>query len=196
MLPGYYNPSFDFELFSLPNFSDLYANEFGASSTFNAQTPSSYVDFSLSRLLGLMQTPNEVPFERATYPSNGNMDLANLLTFFQSGTGELPKRPDIIQVYPAPNPQAATQERQQAESEVKRTGCNVFDIITGRCQPAIVEGIAKPKDEERITSDGQGILGDKSSKSIGEWFKTLPEGSGIFLIAVAIIILLLLFVRR
>jgi len=38
--------------------------------------------------------------------------------------------------------------------------------------------------------------GGKIGEATTEWFKSLPSGSGIFIIAVVVIILLLLFVKK
>ena len=201
---GAYLPSFDFDLFDLPSFSPLQANEFGVETSFRANTPSGFADFSLDRLLSILRTPNPTPFPIRLF--TGDFELENMLPFFrsfQSGTGDLPgsKTPtNQIIVYPSGSLPPELQGKQQSPvQESGKRGCNIFDMISGKCQPAILSptGSARvPSSDEPMVSDGKGVLGTDSSKSIGAFFSSLPAGSGIFLLAIVALIFLFLFVRK
>jgi|SRR5215475_1323282 len=186
-------PSFDFQLFSLPNFSPLQAQEYGADTSFNANTPSWYVDFSLNQLLGLMQPSNPSPYVQRQFPARiQKYDPLNLFA----------QKPDIIEVYPQGTLPPELQGKGQ-QPEIPNKGCNWFDIITLRCNPSLGTGGAQGTgpiigSEER-KSDGENVLGKEPSgagKKFADFLKSLPTGSGIFLIAIIALIFLLLFARR
>jgi hypothetical protein len=204
---GGYIPSFDFEIFDLPNFSPLQANEFGAFTSFSANTPTGFMDYSVDRLLGVLQTPNESPFPVRSFSSDN--ELENILRFFQSGTGDLPipVRPQQTRAEIEAEVERNRQIYQQAKGDYdrvlqQRTGCNLIDLITLRCTPAILSptGSAMPKQDKPMVSDGKGVLGDDASKKVGNsitsFFQALPEGSGIFLLGIVALVFLFLFVRK
>jgi hypothetical protein len=75
-------PSYDFNLFNLDQFSPLLANELGAGTSFSAADPTSYVDYSLNQLSGLLQPYNPLPYLSnqvpiAFAPSPGGSGLIN-----------------------------------------------------------------------------------------------------------------------
>jgi hypothetical protein len=75
----------------------------------------------------------------------------------------------------------------QGESEYK----DVFGF--SHCGKGMVSD-GSGSGDKRVIGDDPTKSGDKA-QSISDFFKTLPEGSGIFLIAIAIIILILIFAR-
>lgn len=198
---GSYVPSFDFELFDLPNFSPLQANEFGAFTSFSANTPTSFTDYSLDRLLGLLRTPNPVPFPTRNF--GNDFELENMLRFFQSqGSVSIDdvrgKQPtNQIIVYPSGTLPPELQGKGQ-QPEVQRKGCTLFDMITGRCTPAILSptGGATASEPNVMVSDGKGTMGTEGSKSIAKWIEALPQGTGIFLIGLVALVFLFLFARK
>jgi hypothetical protein len=204
-----YQPSFDFSLFSIPHFSPLQANEFGAMTSFSANTPTPYVDYSLNQLLGILQTPNNIPFTSNPFP--GANPFGN---FFQSQgnqgyydptqgkvvRGQAPQ--NTIIVYPSGQlpPELGQNKPAQPTVDSGKRGCNIFDLITGRCSPAIntgsAEGTGPIVGSKPQQNDQEGNLATNQSKTIGQWLNALPSGSGTFVIAIVAIIFLLLFVRR
>lgn len=168
-------PNYDFELFELPDFSALEANEFGATTRFQASDPTSWVDYSLNQLYGLVNPQAAYPYTQRQFPSP-IVDVP-FVNYFQS-------------------PQGRDVTLDEAREVAKRRGCTVFDLITGNCRPAIVTGEAGPKDQDILKSDGGDTLSTPGSKKVGEWLEALPAGSGVFLIAILAIIFLLLFVGR
>jgi hypothetical protein len=200
---GAYIPSFDFELFDLPNFSPLQANEFGAFTSFSANTPTGFTDYSLDRLLGMLRTPNPIPFQ--SRPFTNDFELENMLAFFQSQSDrtsvtdlrdrlrrvrdEAQKKLEEIGDESKPFPTTTQPEKR---------GCNLADILLGRCTPAILSstGSATAEPPKPMQSDGKGVLGTEGSKSIGKWIEALPQGTGIFLIGLVALVFLFLFARR
>jgi hypothetical protein len=154
-------PSFDFELFRVPFFSPLQAQEFGATTSYQANTPVAYADYSLSQLFNQVNPQTQ---ESATT-----------------------LRDRLIRV------------KNEAEEQLKildgGTDCPQGRNIFGGCGPIFG---SKP-----IISDGQKApVGDDplhtgaKANSIKQWWDALPQGAGIFLIAVIAAIALLLFARR
>lgn len=170
-------PSFDFQLFKVPFFSPLQAQEYGATTTFQANTPAQYADFSLSQLFGIADP-------QQNYPYNGQ-------SFF-TGQGE-----------------SAESIRQRLETVIANAQENLRKLgvpdTTGKCPDGETEykDIFGFKHCGKLTKhDGQGTVGDDpthSGKKIEDrlnFLKALPEGSGVFLIALVAIVFLFLFVRR
>lgn len=157
-------PSFDFELFRIPFFSPLQAQEFGSITSYQANTPVQYADFSLSQLFA------------QTNPTQNTQESASQM------------RDRLRQV------------RDEADKLLREAGgldqdCPQGRNITGGCGPIFG---SKP-----IISDGKTApIGDdplktgKKAQALKDFWDALPQGAGIFLIAVVVIILLLLLVKR
>jgi hypothetical protein len=167
-----YIPSYDFTLFKIPWISSLQAQEYGAETTFRANTPLAFVDYSLSVLQGLLD-PNQ-----ATAPFTQT-------NFFQTPQGrDTPQTRAEIE---------AEVEKRKAEFE---KSVNIFDILRGRTVRS-GEGTGPIVGSQETKSiDDAGIAKSKTGEELKKWFDALPAGSGVFLIAVAVVILLLLFVRK
>lgn len=177
-----YIPSYDFNLFKIPNFSPLGAQEFNAMTEFSANTPLSYVDYSLNQLAALTQPNNPNPYSQRQFPSE--IIPYELQSFFQGQS-----RADI----------EAEVAKRQAEFEKAKADVKAPKTCPEGYKPVSVFGIFSYCGKQMV-SDGQGTMGDKEAPAgLGTLEKTmnaLPSGSGIFLIAVVVIILLFLFVKR
>jgi hypothetical protein len=167
-----YIPSYDFNLFTIPWISPLQAQEYGAETTFRANTPIEYVDYSLNQLQRILNPITEP------------------LAFFQTPQGrDLPL---------GQNPQGSAEyekEVQKAREEFEKS-VNIFDVLRGRTVRS-GEGtgpIVGSKETKSI--DDAGIEKSTVSEQIKEAFAALPPGSGIFLIGIIVIVLLFLFVRK
>lgn len=183
-----YIPSFDFELFDVPQFSPLQAQEFGAETSFRANTPLSFVDWSLNQFAGLMNPNASFPYVQSQFPSV--IDTAYGIPFFQSG--QKPQTREEIEAEVA----AAKSVYDKAVAKVKEKP----DCPPGY-SPVSVFGLfsycgkdLKSDDSSVGTTTPSG--GRIDDTTLGIFFKDLPQGAGIFLIAVVVIILLLLFVRK
>jgi hypothetical protein len=158
-----YVPSYDFKLFTVPWISPLQAQEYGAETTFRANTPLPFVDYSLSVLQGLLDPKQTAaPFTQQT--------------FFQN--------PQSTPQYEA---EVQAEKARQLYEEAKRRA-ESYNIFGGR-GPIVGE-------KELKNVDDAGMAKSKAGEELKKWFDALPAGSGVFLIAVAVVILLLLFVRR
>ena len=186
-----YIPSYDFKLFKIPNFSPLEANEYNASTQFSANTPLAYVDYSINQLAGLMQPNNPNPYNQRQFPSE--IIPSELAAFFQD------------------TPSAARDRLRKLRDQAN-------EVLGETAQDKVAVPKAKgdcPEGYSRVTpfgisalsycgkqrvSDGQGTMGDKEAPAgLGQletFMNALPQGSGVFLIAVIVIILLFLFVKR
>lgn len=203
------NPSFDFRLFDIPNFSPLYANEFSADTSFSNNTPTSYVDFSLNRLANVLQTPNEMPFEQGIYP--GPFNIPGFQSFFGQEPGyydptqgrviggRLPQpttteRRDVIVVYPSGQTPPELERRGPDVPEgATKGGCNFFDLITFRCKPPYATESGKAEGTGPIIGSTPQVSGRQPMES---FWKNLPEGAGVFLLGIIALVFLLLFIRR
>ena len=179
-----YIPSYDFDLFDLPQFSPLQAQEFGAETSFRANTPLSFVDWSLNQFAGLMNPQASFPYLQRQFPSPITESFGQ--PFFQGG-----------------------QTRAEIEAEVARTK-QVFDEARAKAaspvqcpdgySPVSVFGIFSYCGKDMKSGDSSVGTTTPSGNRIGDatkdFFANLPQGAGIFLIAVAVIILLLLFARK
>lgn len=180
-----YIPSYDFDLFDLPQFSPLQAQEFGAETSFRANTPLSFVDWSLNQFAGLMNPRASFPYLQSQFPSD--IDTRFGIPFFQGG-----------------------QTRAEVEAEVARTK-QVFDEARAKAKspvqcpegysPVSVFGLFSYCGKDMKSGDSSVGITTPSGNRIGDatlgtFFKDLPQGAGIFLIAVVVIILLLLFARK
>ena len=180
-----YVPSYDFRIFDIPMFSPLQAQEFGADTTFSANTPVSYIDHSLNQFAGLTNPNAAFPYIQSQFPSI--VDKFNFDEYFNSF--QSPSRQDI----------EAEVEKRRIEFEKAREAVTKPTKCPEGYSPVSVFGIFSYCGKKMV-SDGQGTIGDKEApagmQSLENFMNALPKGSGIFLIAVVVIILLLLFVKR
>lgn len=161
-----YIPSYDFRIFDIPYFSPLQAQEFGADTTFSASTPLGYIDNSFNQL-------------------------------FQQGASETRER--------------LRQIRDEADRMYKQAGGNdqttpqIPNVNKGDCPTGYKRvtpfGIgALSYCGKELRSDDSGAIGDKRAppgmSALETGLNSLPQGAGLFLIAIVAIIFLLLFVRR
>lgn len=167
-----YVPSYDFNLFSIPWISSLQAQEYGAETTFRANTPLSYVDYSLNQLQRILN-----PIQEST-------------AFFQTPQGrDLPL---------SRNPQGTAdyEEAVRKAEEEFRKSVNIFDIARGRTVRS-GQGTGPIIGSQQTASvDDAGIDKSKAGQTLKEWYDALPQGAGVFLIGLVVVILLLLFVRK
>lgn len=178
-----YIPSWDFRIFDLPMFSPLQAQEFGAATSFSANTPTSYIDQSLNSFAALLNPNNPNPYPQRQFPAS--MSDFGFDTFFQSE--------DAVSIR-----DRATKVRDQAQAVLdelggKKNDCPQGRNILGGCGPIL--GSKPMRSNDSSIGDDPTHSGQKIG-SLKEWFDSLPSGSGIFLIAVIVIILLFLFVKR
>jgi len=188
-------PSYDFRIFDLPMFSPLQAQEFGADTMFSANTPTGFVDFSINQLSGLTDPSAVFPYIQNQFPSV--VDRFNLDNYFASpqDTPEAAKERlrklrdkanEILgETQQTPSPFPSTTQKRDCPPGYKRV--NPFGISwLSYCG-------------KELRSDDSGI-GDKQAppgmKQLEIGLNSLPQGAGIFLIAVVAIIFILLFVRR
>lgn len=142
--------------------SPLQAQEYGIETTFRANTPLSFVDYSLSQLDGILDPAREAPYAQSAFFQN------------PQGTAEYELK-------------VKAEQAQQLYEEAKRRAesTNIF----GGKGPIIGS-------KELKNVDDAGIAKSTAGETLQTWFNALPAGSGIFLIGVAVVILLLLFVKR
>lgn len=193
-----YIPSYDFGLFEIPYFSELQANEYGAATRFNANTPTSFVDYSLNQLIGLTQPGNARPYSQR----NVSMPIIpyELQEFFrqqQSGN---------ITVYPSGTLPPELQHKGAPVTQGAKRMCNPNDNswaewtrkLLGIC---CTQGITADGKECTLHSDDSNVgtttpSGGRIGDATKEFFGNLPQGAGVFLIGVVIVVLLILFLRR
>src|SRR5262245_39653048 len=77
-------PSYDFRLFDIGWVSPLQANEFGAATSFRASDPTSFVDFSLNQLAGLLNPRAANPYPQRQV--GGPIEDVPFLTYFQGAS--------------------------------------------------------------------------------------------------------------
>lgn len=194
-----YIPSYDFDIFEIPQFSPLQAQEFGAETSFRANTPTSFVDWSLNQFAGLMNPSASFPYVQSQFPSNVDTFFGE--TYFQGASQTREKLREIrdeanrllgeaggntqtpAPVAKSPAPTAKSNECPKGYSPV-----NVLGLFS-YCGKDL-----KSDDSSVGTINPSGDrVGDAT---LGTFFKDLPQGAGIFLIAIVVIILILLFVKR
>lgn len=187
-----WNPSYDFRLFDVGWASPLQAGEFGAATSFRASDPTSFVDFSLNQLSGLLNARAANPYPQRQLPAT--IEEIPFLRYFQGET----QRAEVEAARRQADLEAAMR---QAEQEAASRGINVWDFLRGRTVrsggsgPIVGGGVLKSDGSD----SGVGTTTPTGSR-IGEatkaWFASLPAGSGIFLIGVAALIFILLFARK
>lgn len=180
-----YIPSYDFRIFDLPMFSPLQAQEFGASTSFSANTPTNFIDYSLNQFAGLTNPQAAFPYIQNQFPSV--VDKFNFDNYFQSFQTQT--RAEI----------EAEVEKRRAEFEKAKQAATAPRTCPEGYSPVSVFGIFSYCGK-KLVSDGQGTMGDKEAppgmQSVETFLKAMPPGTGIFLIAIVAIILLILFVKR
>src|SRR5262245_33143086 len=88
-----YIPSYDFRIFDLPLYSPLQAQEFGAATSFSANTPTSYIDYSINQLASLSNPSSPFPYIQRQFPYPvDNFDLENYFNSFQDTPLEARRR--------------------------------------------------------------------------------------------------------
>jgi hypothetical protein len=182
-----YIPSWDFRIFDLPMFSPLQAQEFGAATSFNANTPTSYIDYSLNQFSGLLNPTADNPYSQRQFPTPiGRFDFEN---FFQSQDATTIR-------------DRATKVRDQAQSVIDEINGKTSSTTSDDCKQGrnIFGGCGPILGSKKVISDGAGTMGDKEMpagmQSLETFLNALPQGAGIFLIALVVIVLLFLFVKR
>lgn len=194
-----YIPSYDFEIFDIPSFSPLMADEFGASTSFSANTPTGYLDRSINLLTGLTQPNNPLPYIQNQFPASiGNIDY---IPYFQETPEAIKDRlrrvRDQANVLLGETPQDVSKNPFPPDNTSKTSGG-----CPAGYRPVSVLGIfsycgkALHSDDTGATGDANAPPGMGTVEKTMNAFQGLPSGSGIFLIAIVVIILLLLFVRR
>lgn len=177
-----YIPSYDFKFFDLPMFSPLMAGEFGASTSFSANTPLSYIDYSLNQLTGLTDPRAVFPYLQRQFPYAA--DRVSFDNYFQGQT-----RAEI----------EAEVEKRKQEFEKAKANVKAPKTCPEGYKPVNVFGIFSYCGKG-MQSDGSGTMKESEAgaalQPIETFLNALPKGAGIFLIAIVVIILLLLFVRR
>lgn len=191
------NPSYDFNLFDVPTFSPLYANELGASTSFSANDPAPYVDFSLGQLIGTIQPNNSLPYPQTQFPAV--MSPYPTQPFFSTTPPQSPYPLEPI------GPSAATLAAQAAADKARQ----VWLAALGQYNAAHPGGwIFMPGSNATpaagaigATMPGAGGAGDNApsptlTDMAKKFFANLPAGAGLFLMGIAILILIFLFARK
>lgn len=183
------NPSFDFQLFQLPNFGELFANEMGVSSRFNASDPIGYVNTSLDRLISLTQ-PAPYPSGLFNYVQGGNADLIPQQTSgqFERAISEYQRRTEEA-IRKAVQREQAEMTYERAQDILKKNEI----LISGGSQQDVIDR-AKELERDRYARERGGY--DPTKELAGFPFGKLTKEQGYLVIAVIILVLLLLFVRR
>jgi hypothetical protein len=188
-----YIPSYDFDLFDLPQFSPLQAQEFGAETSFRANTPLSFVDWSLNQFAGLMNPRAAYPYVQSQFPSEIDMRFGQ--PFFQ-GAEDVRER--LRRVRDEAN-RVLVEAGGNTQSSIPAPTTKSSGCPTGY-SPVSVFGLFSYCGKD-LKSDDSSVgttnpSGDRIGDATKDFFANLPPGAGIFLIAVVVIILLLLFVRK
>ena len=189
-------PSYDFGLFDIREFSPLQAQEFGADTYFSANTPQSYVNFALNQLTGLTQPNNPMPYlSQSALRTAPSIIPQELQDFFQ-------QKPDNITVYPngtlPPDLQHQGKPVPQGGKYVCGPNDGFWKRLLGICciQAVSADGkdcVLHSDDSSVGTVNPSGGRVDLTSPlSLG----ALPQGAGVFLLGIIILVLLILFVRK
>lgn len=170
-------------------FSALQAQEFGADTTFSASTPISYIDYSLNQLAGLTNARASYPYIQNQFPYPvDTFDFQNYFSGFETQS-----RSDIENEV----------AKRKAEFEAAQQAAKTPQSCPDGYAPVTFLGYFLYCGKKLI-SDQQGgpMAGQPAPPGMGTLetgmnsLKGLPQGAGIFLVALAIIILLLLLVKR
>jgi hypothetical protein len=179
-----WNPSYDFRLFDIGWISPLQANEFGAATSFRASDPTTFVDQSLNLLSGLLNPRASYPYAQRQVGTP--IEEVPFLSYFQ---GQSAARQAEIE---AKTKQADYEARVAAEMERQRREGSV-NILGG-------SGPIVGSKEMRSDGDTSSLPPSKREQELKalakDWFAALPAGSGVFLIGIAALIFLFLFIGR
>jgi hypothetical protein len=213
-------PSYDFSLFDLPSFNPLTAEEFGASTSFSAADPTQWVDNSLNTLSSYLQPFNPLPYLSNQFPYI-TPDLITPQapqTFFQTPMGT-PSRSVLLGGQTGSgttvnvNVPGSMAQAQAAVDKAKTEAQAALQYAQGacaRCQAfnaqtsgqkadctAACAGIGSASiDNQASGNNPVNFLDSIGLKSLSDWLSNLPPNTGLLLLGVAVIILILLFVRR
>lgn len=193
-----YIPSYDFGLFDIDAFSELQAQEFGAMTRFSANTPVSYVDFSLNQLYGLLDRSNPFPYiSRQPTEQIIPRELQDFFRFQQGGD---------VSVYPSGTLPPELQRQGSPVATGNKKMCDPNDKsfwgytkrLLGVC---CTQGITPDGKNCTLHSDDSSVgtttpSGDRIGDQTKSRFDDLPEGAGTLLIGVIVVVLLILFVRK
>lgn len=184
-------PSYDFGLFEIPYFSELQANEYGIATRFQANTPTSYVDFSLNQLYNLMNPANPNPY-LARRPNTAQIIPDELQNFFQQR--------DNITVYPSGTTPPELQRQGAPVSQGGKRVCTDSDPFWKRLLGICCIQAVTPDGKQCAQVNDDSSVGTVSPSgdrvNAADLLKGLPQGSGVFLLGIIIIVLLILFVRK
>lgn len=188
-------PSYDFGLFEVQNFSPLQAQEFGADTYFSANTPVSYVNYALNQLQGLTDPSNPLPYtSRSTLRVAPPIIPDELRQFFQ--------QKDNITVYPSgvTPPELRHKGAPVAQGAKQVCGPNdgLWKRLLGLC---CIQAVSADGKECVQHSDDSSVgtvtpSGGRVDLTSALGLSALPQGAGVFLIGIIILVLLILFVRK
>jgi hypothetical protein len=191
-----YIPSYDFGIFDIDAFSELQANEYGAMTRFSGNTPVSYVDFSLNQLYGLLNPSNPYPY--ISRQPTQTIIPRELQDFFA--------QKDKVIVYPSGTVPPELQRQGPPVAQGNKVMCDPNDTswsgytkrLLGIC---CTQGISPDGKSCTLHSDDSSVgtttpSGERIGDVTAAWFGSLPQGAGVFLIGIAVVILLILFVRK
>lgn len=190
-----YIPSYDFGLFDIDAFSELQANEYGAMTRFSANTPTSYVDFSLNQLYNLLNPSNPNPYI-SRMPQTTSIIPQELQQFFQQRQG------DAITVYPSGVTPPELQHQGAPVTQATKRVCTEADgfwkRLLGIC---CIQAVTPDGKDCALHSDDSSVgtvtpSGGRVDLTSALGFQSLPQGAGVFLIGILILVLLILFVRK
>lgn len=199
MVQGW-NPSYDFRLFDIGFVSPLQAQEFGAQTMFRASDPTSFVDYSLNQLAAILQPGNPRPFPQRQLPMP--MEEIPFVSFFQAGAEDTRERLRRVR------DEADRMLREAGGGDVQRFpsgGASTQKPQCGTTKCIWWERWLGKKDGECchdvLISDDSGVgtttpTGERAGDATKQWLAALPPGAGVFLIAVAALIFILLFARK
>jgi hypothetical protein len=183
-----WNPSYDFRLFDIGWASPLQANEYGAATSFRANDPTSFVDFSLNQLAGLLNPRSAYPYPQRQLPMP--IEEVPFLSFFQNQAAQSSSE----------TRERLKRVRDEADRLLGQAGggepCAEGRNILGGCGPILGSKKVTKHDGSDSSVGTATPTGGRIGDATKAWFESLPAGSGIFLIGVAVVILLLLFIRK
>lgn len=188
-----YIPSYDFGLFDIREFSPLQAQEFGADTYFSANTPVSFVNYAINQLSGLIDPSNPAPYQNNSAIASPIIPY-ELQQFFQ--------QKDNITVYPSgitpPELQKKGAPVKQGAKYVCGPNDGFFKRLLGIC---CIQAVSADGKECVLHSDDNSVgtvnpSGDRVDLTSALGLSALPQGAGVFLIGIIILVLLILFVRK
>lgn len=188
-----YIPSYDFGLFDIQQFSPLQAQEFGADTYFSANTPLSYVNYALNQLMSLTNPNDPRPYNTRGYPATPIIPT-ELQDFFQ--------RKDNVTVYPSGQLPPELQHQGKPVPQGAKYVCGPNDgfwkRLLGIC---CIQAVSSDGKECVLRSDDSSVgttnpSGGRVDLTSALGLSALPQGAGVFLIGLLVLVLLILFVRR